>query len=532
MQLDHHPVRGFDATAKREASGAANAHIAILSFSGYHVLFDGERGKTDDGPPNISAHLNISGGGAPIKLPLAGKGLPGPLKLDLTLKQTPSAANYALTGSSGDISFKGGGTGPASSEGIPDIAKLNLTAHMSQGDVALSGSLGGLGDAPELESSLTIDALDLGAFLRELGYTYQPRRKNLGAFSLVTQLSANGKRITLSDLAASVGQDNGAGSGTFTFGPRDTLNANFKIAHAALADYLPAPDKGAIWSPERLKLDVFRRFDGNLNLTADRLTIGPYDLSGLSAPITLKDGSFATKAAHASLYGGALTFSGTANITNDGVNGTLRGGLGNFDWVRAAHKLFPALGALGTGKANTQFALGASGRSMVDLVHSLGGSIDIRGVGGALDGFDLAGWAKEVGGVNGINSFLYLAKRTLTDGTTPVVNLNIAASARRGKIALGTSHITLDGGQGTLSGDIRLPSRSLSIRLAAQSNAHPEIAPIGIIAIGPIAGPARYYDFNQAAKSMSAQLGFSKSEIEPRDVPSDLRDFLQAPPSQ
>ncbi|MFZ1990594.1 MAG: AsmA family protein [Alphaproteobacteria bacterium] len=531
MRLGGHPVRGFDASVNRSADGASNAHIAIDSFSGYRVLLDQARAKSGDTPPDITAHLNISGAGKPIKLPLAGKGLPGSLKLDVTLAQTGGAANYVLAGSSGDIAFKGTGAGPASNDIIPDIETLNLTAHMSQGDIALSGSFGALSTAPDLEGNLTIDALDFAAFLRELGYTYEPRRKDLGALSLVTQLSASSERVSLTELAASVGQDNLSGHGTFTFGARDKLGADLKITHAALADYLPLPEKGSIWSPDRMKLDVLGRFDGNLNLVADRVSIGPYDLSNLSASLTLQDGALETKAAHASLYGGALNASGALHLSNDGFNGTLHGTLNGFDWTRAARKLFPALGSSGAGKADAKFALSTSGRSMVDFVHSLEGELVVRGSGGSLDGFDLPAWSKGVAGVNGIESFLYLAKSSLTNGSTSVSNFSISATANRGVISLGTSHVVLDGGQGTLSGEVTLPSRSLSIRLSAQATAHPDIAPIGIIAMGPIAGPARYYDLTDAAKSLSAQLGLSKGEIEPRDVPRDLRDLIRTPPT-
>ncbi len=405
VQLAHlktakHDLRDFTATLKRASDGPASAHVTAGDGAGFQFTFDGERKGHQDGKPgDENAHLAMSGPSAPLHLPFAGKPIAGAFKLDAALTQSGDASHWSLDGNVGATKLSGDGSGAASESLIPDIDRLSIDAKLERGTATLSGSLKQFSSAPVFDGNLTVDADDFAGFLRELGYSYEPRKKDLGALSLVAQLSASLDHVGVTSLSASVGEDSLSATADLNLaGPRANLSADIKAAKISLDGYLAAPEKNEAWSSERLKLDVFRQFDGNIKLNADELKIGPWDLRNLGTALDVKDGAIAARNARAQLFGGAMAFTGTAQLSDDGIAAAFDMNVQNFDWVKAAAKLFPTMAAPGQGSALAHIAGNARGHSLMGLVSGFSGRAELSGSGGAIAGFDLAAWGN---GLNG-----------------------------------------------------------------------------------------------------------------------------------
>jgi uncharacterized protein involved in outer membrane biogenesis len=498
-------VRGLEAELARAAGGPASAHLSIGDLAGYQILFQGARQKpAPDRPADENAQLVISGPGSPINLPFAGKPMAGSLKLQLTLDQTGDQSTWKLDGSVGTIKLIGEAKGAASEKLLPDIDRLNVSARFDRGLAIISGALRELTVLPGFDGNLTVDAQDFPSFMRELGYSYQPRRKDLGALSLVSKLTASPDHVGIEALSASVGEDSLVARAELDLIPeRPVLQSDIKIAKLSLDGYLAAPDKGTNWSAERLKLDVFRRFDGEIRFAADRFEIGPWDMRKAESLFAIKDGTVQARNARAILYSGALSFSGEAHIDQDGPKGSFDMNVQNFDWLRAAPEFFPALGVAGKGNATTHIAGTARGASLMALVSSFGGRIELTGSGGAIKGFDLGAWGNGLNGARGPDALSNLAKTTLTQGTTTLSSFQVNATADKGTLMLTKGDLAFHGGDGQLTGKLLLAPRTLALRLALTPAAEPKLPPAVIVGSGAIATPSRTIDLKALSATVS-----------------------------
>jgi uncharacterized protein involved in outer membrane biogenesis len=501
-----HTARGLEAELARAAGGPASAHLSIGDLAGYQILFEGERQKpAPDRPADEAARLIVSGPGSPINLPFAGKPMAGSLKLALTLGQTGDRSAWKLDGSVGTIRLTGEASGAASEKLLPDIDRLNVSAQFDRGLAIISGALRELTVLPAFDGNLTIDAQDFPSFMRELGYSYQPRRKDLGALSLVSKLTASPDHVGIESLSASVGEDSLVARAELDLIPaRPVLETDIKIAKLSLDGYLAAPDKGTSWSAERLKLDIFRRFDGEIRFSADRFEIGPWDMRKAESLFAIKDGTVETRNARAILYSGAMSFTGEAHLDEEGGKGSFDMNVQNFDWLRAAPEFFPALGVAGKGNATAHIAASARGASLMALVSTFGGRIELTGSGGAIKGFDLGAWGNGLNGARGPDALTNLAEATLTQGTTTLSSFQVNAAADQGTLTLTKGDLALHGGDGQLTGKLLLAPRTLALRLALTPAAEPKLPPAVLVGTGPIAKPARAIDLKALSATVSS----------------------------
>ncbi|MFO1186317.1 MAG: AsmA-like C-terminal region-containing protein [Alphaproteobacteria bacterium] len=481
-----HTARGLEAELSRKPGGPASARVSIGDLAGYQVLFAGERATPQQGrPADENARLVISGAGSPINLPFAGKPMAGALKLNLSLDQTGDRSEWHVDGSIGTIKLAGEATGIASEKLLPDIDRLNASAKFDRGIGIITGTFTQLTENPTFNGNVTVDAQDFPSFMRELGYSYNPRRKDLGALSLVAQLVASGDHVGVSALSASVGDDSMTAVADLNLIPeRPVLSTDIKINKLSLEGYLAAPEKGTLWSGERLKLDIFRKFDGEIRFDAERFEIGPWDMRKAHAVFGFKDGKATTSGARAILYGGAMTFTGEAQLDEDGGKGSFDMNVQNFDWLRASPEFFPALGVDGKGNASAHVAGSARGNSLAALVSSFGARIEMNGTGGAVKGFNLAAWGNGLNGAKGPNGIANLAKTTLTQGTTTISTFRIQAAADKGVLSVTQGEVALMGGEGAISGKIHLLTRTLNLRLALKPAAEPDLPQAAIVGTG------------------------------------------------
>jgi hypothetical protein len=493
-------LRGLEAAMTRGPDGQAAATASIADLASYQISLAGTRQKTNgDHPGAENAQLNVSRSGAGIHLPFAGKPLQGALKLDVALAQAGDRADWKLGGSIGTIKLQGEGTGPASEQLIPDIERLSVSAKFDRGTAILGGSLRGLTAAPAFAGNLTVDAQDFPSFMRELGFTYDPRRKDLGALALVAHGVASLDHVGIDASSVSVGEDSLTAQADLNLlAKRPVLKAEIKAEKISADGYLPAPDKAATWSSERLKLDLLRRFDGEIRFTADRLEIGPWDMRKVQALIPITDGTISTRNATATIYGGPATFTGNGHLSEAGIDVGFDMLVQDFDWTIAAARLFPALGAEGPGNANAHLAGNARGQSMMALVGSFSGRTNVSGSAGTLKGFDLAAWGAGLKDARGPDVMARLSK-LLTQGASTVSAFNINAAGANGTLAITDGNISLGGGEAALSGAILLPPRTLSLRLALTPAAAPQLAPTAILISGPIALPTPKIDLQDLA---------------------------------
>ena len=73
---------------------------------------------------------------------------------------------------------------------------------MTEGTLLLAGSLTDVVAKPTFKGNVTVDAISFPAYLRALGYKYEPRKKDLGALSFVADLELSSDAISVPRLLA------------------------------------------------------------------------------------------------------------------------------------------------------------------------------------------------------------------------------------------------------------------------------------------------------------------------------------------
>lgn len=228
-----------------------------------------------------------------------------------------------------------------------------------------------------------------GPSLRELarlgGKPMKPGR-GLGPFSAKGHMTRDGAVIVFH--RAQFGLDHVRASGEVSIdisGARPLVRGDLRTASLDLNPWLgPEPPPAAGWPTAPIGLDGLRAFDGDLNLAADRVQFRKVGVTRARGRLMLKDGIANIAIGAMSLYGGQGT--GALRVADEGVYG-FRFQLGGVQ----SKALLSDLAGIDRveGAATMALDLIARGRSVDQIVRSLGGKASLRVSNGAVVGADL-----------------------------------------------------------------------------------------------------------------------------------------------
>ena len=533
LGLGRRTANDFALAIDRSADGLALARLDVREFAGYGIKLDGSRQvDADAGVPLSKGRLRVSGGrDAGFVLPFAEQPLSREIDLDATYEEVPGKAAFKLDGVAGDMVLMGEAAGTPRGQLIADFDTLELSATMKEGRAILGGSLSGLSGLPVFDGNLTVDALSFPSYVRALGYDYEPRRRDLGALSVVAELGYSSEALRVPRFAASVGDQTATGNLEMKLGgERGVLDMGLNLGEVSLNGFLPKPDSGLLWSTDEITLDVLERADGDIRLGAERLEVYGLNLKGVSADLGLKDGVLSGQAMTASLFGGALSLTGSVGSRDGVVSLTGQGGLSNFDLEKAAQVLAPNLGITGYGDAT--FDASAKGTTQFMLAQSVSGEGTLKGGAGRLQGFDLATWSAGLGKVQSPERFLRLVKDTLSAGASPFNGFSGRITADVGALRAQDFTIDFDKASAKLTGTLSLPTKSEALRLRLDLKERTDLPPATLVYTGPIADPQLTYDIANLQKVMLAQFEASGAgRISVEDLPPDLQELLEDEPA-
>lgn len=381
--LDGLQLDGADLDLQRDADGFANwqfkrpepgqlpllAPFQSLWGSNVHLrLRDAQRHVEFDG--------SVSGGsqgGAPLSLQAQGTLNTRPARLALSGAPLPTAAQ--------------GGAYP-----------FEFTATGSGSRVSLKGSLPKPFEMDLFDASFEAS----GENLKDLYLLLGLRFVNTGKFRLAGRIERRGTLTRFNELALVSGESDLTGNlSVETRGrrPKMTGALHSRVLRstdigAQIAGRDPQPDP-PVFSPARLSLAGLRHVDAQLRWSAERLTVGRFELSGVATRLELQEGAVDLPAFDARLFGGTFSARAHMDATRDTPPVDVRFELAQGDLQALPLRVdSPPL----TGPLSVTAHLTGRGLSVHDVVASAAGNVEfhvqrgtIRASIAELAGLDLRG---------------------------------------------------------------------------------------------------------------------------------------------
>ncbi len=201
-------------------------------------------------------------------------------------------------------------------KGDAQRASLDADIRLAGGRLRLAASFADLSGAPRYGIDVTVEHPSLARLMRMAAADYRPAGgDDLGAFALRGKLQGGPEAIVLSDLAATIGTVDLAGSAELMLdGPVPRLVATLTSRRADLRDLLPARRRGEaaraggdkVFSRDPLPLDALRRIDADLRIRAGRVILPRLALRDLALDVSLSGGHLTVLPLQARIGGGTL----------------------------------------------------------------------------------------------------------------------------------------------------------------------------------------------------------------------------------
>jgi hypothetical protein len=362
--------------------------------------------------------------------------------------------------------------------GPMEALALRGSAEMGELRLEASGTL----DAPQQRGSASLTLRHPGAprlvseaFNRDVGGWLGE-----GSFSLIATVAAGPQGVTAEsfELVAAALRARGA-LALASAGARPRLTGRI------LAESLPLPFPG--WrSTDQLGLRSLADFDAEVTLEAARILVAGITAEQAGAVLRLAEGRLRLENVRASLAGGRLE----ATLTAEAAAGlpprlALAGRLSD---ATVGEKLFGLPVEVAAARGSLGFALEAMGHSPAALLGSLSGrtQLDLRD--GVLAGFDLAAAATASALPDALAAEAAI-REALLNGATAFDRLEAEAVLAAGRLRLDSARLAAEGGaSATLAGEIDLARGTLDLLVLARP-AVPEAPDLGLRLTGPADAP-------------------------------------------
>jgi len=284
----------------------------------------------------------------------------------------------------------------------PSLKALVKTAGAT---VNVAGKLSVLPITDMFDLNVSARHKDLARLARAFGSTYRPSGK-LGGLDFSLRATGNPGLVNLNDIKGKIGTITLGGDATVRLdGTKPHVKANLNTGIVAIDPFLPAPKKAfldngkwgplrvqpVVWLGSRLKgtnpalhmaakkgrwpadpidLSVLNAVNADLKLNAPAIIFGKYLIEKADVSASIKDGVLTADRLTGMVFGGTLNAAlrAAAGSTNQ-VGGKIK-----VNGIRIADALRAVVGeASADGQLSIDLDVNAGGRSVADLVSTLGG---------------------------------------------------------------------------------------------------------------------------------------------------------------
>lgn len=340
-------------------------------------------------------------------------------------------------------------------DGSPLRPVIDVTVNAAGAEVALAGTVSLLPIGPRFDLKVTAKHPDLSRLFRVLGADYRTA-KPLGGLDIAAAVKGDTSALTLSGVKGKVGPVPVEGTVTVDLaGPRPKITADLRTGEIVVDRFLPArrtaslpqtpgrpfaaprlvpaswaaPPRpaaapgvvrvavgtasgGERWSRDPIDLSALKTFDAALTLNAAAIMYRKYRLQNADLAATVADGVLTAERLSGVVFGGALQANARVDAASPPrIQAVLS--LRNVD-VSEAGRAVSGKG-VASGRMDMDLRLATTGRSVADMVRSLGGngSLAMRGLEVQADakGTALAGALNLVAGLNRLGDALGGRKR-------------------------------------------------------------------------------------------------------------------------
>lgn len=361
----------------------------------------------------------------------------------------------------------------------------------------LSGNARRTPDA-QLEGTTSLSAPSLRSLLRWIGVD-PGVGPGLNAIDLSGQLNFVGRSVSLADLVVDLDGNDAEGAAKVVFSDKGTdLQGTLAFEALDLGVYRSTATGDGAEVPAAamsfpVDLSALARVAADIRLSASSVTFGALALGRSAGTLTVRNGAVDLGVGEATLYGG--TAQGTVSAAPVASGSHVKAAL-KLDQVDIGQLLVALTGdAPVTGMTTARINLSGTGKTVGEIVASLGGDARLSIGPGSIEGIDVGQLlgALEAGKVEGWPT---------TPARTVIDRLTATFAVEAGNAATNDFHMKGPNVEVQADGEIRLVSASLAghgtadLGVATESTSTPEISTYAVpfVIEGPIANPLLYPD--------------------------------------
>lgn len=471
-------------------------------LQGKGVVVPAAKGKTKDSPgfQSIDTTFSVAAGSLAALIEQWELGL------------TPPAA-----ADDRPVSLAGSLKGPASS------LVVDTRGSAAGAAVTLVGTVQRSGEATAFDLKTKIDGKDARAFVRGLGVEFGDGVEGLGPIILTTAIVGNDDSISLNAVSGQFGPVMLNGAATIKRGePRPVILGEFRAGDIPADRFLrppppeaakPKPAKGKKaapvsappreWSKEPFDTAWLNKFDADVKLRADSMTLKGYRFEQPKFTLVVQNGQLRVDGLTGKLFDGDVTldfaFGGAAQ--NPLV---LKFDIRNASMAKALQTAADITAV--TGAMNLSGTFNGGGSSPYDLVRSINGGADLSLSDGIVKGIDLPRLSQGLAALRDNGSLGSLLAGALAGGQTKHKGFAGKVTAQNGVLNLANMVVELDAAKGLLAAAVDLPKWSVASNGRLQLSEHPDTPAIGVGINGLLNGPNVVYDTKAFKKHMEAQI--------------------------
>lgn len=416
---------------------------------------------------------------------------------------------------------------------------LAASGQIATGDGVLLIALDRAGEV--FSASLKGAAPDSYAFIKDLGFDYEPDRKDIGALDVDFAIEGGVERADIKRLSASLGEIGFKGQGDADLSKdRPYVNLNLTAGLLDFNAFLKEVETGAEaaaeqgsqfrWSEAPFEFNFLDHFDGVLTLEAERVIVRAYDVANATLKITSQGRTLAIEDLSGDIFGGQLKLRSRLDAT---TVPQLNAEMSLVDVsVEQATQAAVSIQPL-TGIASFNATVSGAGLSQKALIASLAGQGRFDTRNGVIRRVDIPRINAQFGQLSTVNDFLRLTGSALAGGQTAYRQIGSDIIIQNGVLRTANFTSDIDGGADvSLVSTVDLPNWLIDGQGQFRLRDHPDAPPVGVTMKDNLSNPTVVYQTKALQQYIGVRLGAAVLKGVVRGEGVGLKDLLGRPKSE
>lgn len=359
-------------------------------------------------------------------------------------------------------------------------------------------------------------APDAYRFIRDLGFDFNPERRDFGAMDLDFAIEGKEQTAQISRLSATLGNINFDGGGTLDMTSKiPVARVDMTAGTLDFNAFLPDVDTGAEaaaeqgsafrWSEEPFDFAILEQLDGEFSLQAKRVIARAYDVTNARLKITSKGRTLAIEELSGEIFEGRLNMTSLLDASNvPTLNADLS--LSNVS-VEKATTAAAAIAPL-TGTASLTAKIKGAGLNQKALVANLSGNGRFDTRNGVIRRVDIPRINRQFGQLATVNDFVRLTGSALAGGQTAYRQIGFDVVIQNGVLRTQNFASDIDGGADVgLDLRVNLPAWNVDGKGSFRLRDHPDSPPVGVTLADNLSNPTITYQTKALQQYMAVRLG-------------------------